>query len=477
MKRTRPALAITAALALATLHAPPARGDDVAPASTDEVAPARAAGGDNLVDVLFGPSPAASFGEGLARVFELRAELLSMLVYRNDSDFDRGRPAYDHGQDVGFLGTFFKPQLTVKVADFLRLYWETEIGLDIWSRNDPDVGLGSSGDRWAALGFKQRELWGEARWGDGWSLRVGYQRVVDVSGLFVNHWIGALSIGYGDDRTTGLRVFGGQIPDQTYEGWNFAENNFTNDVFVAGLDGRYVLAPWAKLVAGVYWLGDGSRVGHRRDVGVLEAGVAFAGEGFAEWDASLSLVGQLGAREAAGADGSHTGVAAWGLSANGGLRIPGFSFRASATVLSADDASDGNDSRAFLWSGKRPGLSLLLSENETRDIGGNLDERVASDDGALWETRAGLAGVDVSLFGYPIPELALGLTSAVLLVLAPDNALGGRQQRRRLVGGLVVDLEEARAREQAAHRRGHPSAGQIDGRQVDAQPADGPLVP
>jgi len=391
--------------------------------------------------------------------FDIHVEMLNLFVFRNDADFDRTEQAYDkNGQTVGLLGTFVKPQFGIRLGKVLRFYYEAELGLDLWSRNNPDIALGFQDEDGLALSIKQREMWGEANlWLFG--IRAGFQRVQDSSGLFINHWIGALKVRFGEENDSHISLIAGQMPDQTYEGFDFQKNNFTNDTFLFALDGSYVINPMVSLHAGTYYVYDGSVVDRTRHLAALVATAKFKDD---SWHAALSLVGQAGRMENSAADGTDSTMLAWGVSANGGMDIGMFSFDAAATVLSADDEHLGNDSLSFFYSGKRPGMSMLLSENEIRDLGDNLDERIAAYDGTFYQMRTGLAGVDLGLYLHPVKWLTVGLVNAGLFVLNSDNAAGaslvgyesevllsahlfGDHLNFTLVGGLLLPGEAASA--------------------------------
>lgn len=374
-------------------------------------------------DKAFGLDPKPKIDAFFSRHFELGFQLATIFQYANDSDFDRSVPTDEpYDRSTGLFGTFLKPQLTVKLNDVFRFYWEMELGLDLWSRNSADSTLGQGGEEApASFGIRQRELFGEVIW-KKLGVKMGYQRIEDVSGLFLNHWFGAGSFRYGHERGSHIRVFGGQMPDQTYEGWDLTENSLKNDVYIAGVDGQWVFNRWARLMAGAYYLGDISTIGYYSHIGVLSAGFELKEK---QWDVKVALTGQFGNRENASADGSDSMQMAWGVVASGGIDMKHVALRLSATVLSADDDSNGNDNLAFMWSGKRPGMSILLSENEARDLGNNIDERIGSQDGNFNLTMAGLAGIDLGIYYKPVDYIRLGFVTAALLTLNPNNALGG----------------------------------------------------
>jgi hypothetical protein len=422
-------IALTFAFVVAVSVGVAARAQDApAPDSGDKAvaaestADAQVAAPEKAAPV-YGKDPKPRIDEFFKKHFKLDFQLVNIFQYANDSDFDHSVPEPDtYGQSTGMFGTYLKPQLNVYISDFFRFYWEMELGLDLWSRNSTDATLGVDDGGSPAFGIRQRELYADIIY-KKLCIRLGYQRLIDVSGLFINHWIGAGSIRYGEERQSNIRLFGGQMPDQTFEGWELTKNSLVNDVYVAGLDGQWVFNSWVKLVAGVYYLGDLSLNNYRKDVGVLSVGAAFEGKG---WDAKVAVVGQFGRRANASADGSDSAIKAWGVVADGGIERKHFEFRLSGTVLSADDNSSLNDSTAFIWSGKRPGLSIMLSENELRDTGNNIDERMASREGLFHNTMAGIAGIDLALFYKPVDYIKIGFVTSQLLSINPDNIGGGR---------------------------------------------------
>ena len=90
---------------------------------------------------------------------EVHAELLNAVLYRSDSDFDPSPPAYDaNGKSVGFVGTVLRPGLDFLALSWLRLHYDAELGLNYWSRNDPDV---QSALAPGLLVMKHRQLYAE----------------------------------------------------------------------------------------------------------------------------------------------------------------------------------------------------------------------------------------------------------------------------------------------------------------------------
>ncbi len=365
----------------------------------------------------------------------LNLELLNLFILRNDADFDRQDPYYDkYGQSEGFMASFLMPRFTILKGDFFKFYYETEIGTDLWSYNTPDAGLGKSP---RSLSMKQREIWGKVRLDDFW-IKAGFQRVTDTSGLFINHWIGAARFGYGCEKGTHITASVGQLPDQTFEGWDFGATHlgsFGDDVMLAALDGRVKLDDNLNLDAGFYFLRDGSLIDRPRQVGTFSA--TFSAN-YPSWLASASLLAQFGTRSGAGADGSDTGITAFAFTGNAAVNFGQFQLKANLIALTADDAHEGNDSTGFLWSGKRPGQASLMNENTIRDIGDNIDERLGIFDGLFYEMTPGMAGGDLGLYMQTLTWLKIGAVSSGLLTLNADNSMGSQ-----FVGWeneLVVDV-------------------------------------
>ncbi|MCX7958048.1 MAG: hypothetical protein N3B13_03295, partial [Deltaproteobacteria bacterium] len=242
---------------------------------------------------------------------EINIELLNMFILRNDTDFDRTDPFYSkYGQEMGLAGTFFKPMLKLNASESVKFYWEAEIGLDLWSRNNPDIGLDEKNASYA-IGLKQREIYGEVNT-ENFLLKAGFQRVMDISTLFINHWIGALKLGYQDEEF-GVFLLGGEYPDQTHKGWDFSSSNFMTDVFVIGTDGFYKFLESFKLRAGIYFIDDLHIIERRRQITAVESGVGYTGD---DLDVSAAIVYLHGYRQRGGADLKNINISAYGVAAS-----------------------------------------------------------------------------------------------------------------------------------------------------------------
>ncbi len=354
-----------------------------------------------------------------SKYFDLNLELVNVFVLRNDADFDRSEPSYNgYGQMVGFFGTFLKPMFALKLGDKIKFYYEAEIGLDLWGRNTPEKGLGSK--EGTELSFKQREIWGEVFLG-AFFFKAGFMRVSDVSGLFLNHWIGAARAGVGSETSSRLVLSAGQLPDQTYKGFALDGQSFKTDKLFFALDGAYYFDKEFHFDAGVYYLLDSSTVNRRRHTASAQAGLAYDDETIY---GSIFFAAQFGRAENWGADNTDNQLLAFGGAAKAGIRLGPIGLEFAAAVLSADDEFSGNDEFGFKWSGKRPGFASLVNENRLRAMGDNIDLRMGSFDGSLYDMTAGLWGADFQLYYKPAGWLKAGAVEGLLGVLNPDNAYG-----------------------------------------------------
>ncbi len=358
----------------------------------------------------------------------LTGRIQNVFLWRNDQDFDRTAPLYNaQGQDVGVLGTFIAPKLEIQPHKALRVVWESEIGLNLWSMQDSDQ-YQMDGDKSFRLAVRQ--LYSEGKFLDGgFGFRVGYEQLFDPTGLFLGHWLGAASVSTCHDWGK-LTLTLAQIPDLTYEGASYDANNFNSDTFAYGL--RYDATSGALGFSGSVWgLHDTQVVG--QEMNLMVATAQFSGK-WTRFTALLDAGVQYGVTDhrAAGADET---TLAWAAQASASLNQPlsgdelALVLHANVVALSGDDNYDGNDQNgAWFYSGKNRSRTLLLTEDELRDRGGNLDEQLAErrqgDNGKFYAVRPGLVvadlsiGLDVDHFFRPMATLGAGFA------LNPENSLG-----------------------------------------------------
>ncbi len=365
------------------------------------------------------PPPPVDAGQW-GRHVELRADLLNAFLFRNDSDFDRSKPVYDEdGQSVGAFATIFRPMLTLHAATNLRLYYEAELGLNYWSKNNPDQEDPQSPDVFV---LKHRQVYAEGDVAQNQiGFRVGYQFFSDPTELFLGHWIGAASAWYNAGKNTRVGAFVGQVPDQTYEGIHVEENNFKRDIFVFGPRADFEIDRDTRLSTAVVGLYDTHLVERRRWVAAPAARFDVDSGGL-----SLSFDGvmQVGKDQQAALGNEDQTIFAWAFQAHGSLETHPLIFDANALVLSSDDAKDGNENNGtFLYSSRSRSATILLTEDETRNWYDQLDRRAGAYRGGFWEHRAGLVVADVKATWIVSEVFRPALVLGGATVLQKHNAL------------------------------------------------------
>ena len=383
-----------------------------------------------------------------ARV-ELRADLQNLFIFRNDADFDRSEPKYNRdGQTVGALATMFTPRVTLHILDSLRIHYEVELGLNFWSKQNPDQQDPTAADIFV---LKHREVYGAGEFlDDTMGLKVGYARFQDPTGLFLHHWIGVLQTWYRwtDEIKTGVYV--GQLPDTTYEGILMVgdsptqvvknpkapapeKNNFVRDIWVFGADTQVVLADWMRLTVAVGGLYDSHLVDRTRWLAVPSARLEVLVED--EWGLTLDAVLQGGQFMGQALGQEDQTVVAWAAQAGGFYKLGDWTIKANFLFLSPDDAHEKNSTQhGFLGSAKNNSATVMLTEDEVRDWYDNIDERLSGYQGGLFLNRAGLFVGDVKVSMQLLDWLTPSLIVGAATVLKPENADDG------LLVGVEADL-------------------------------------
>jgi hypothetical protein len=359
---------------------------------------------------------------------EVHADLQNLFLFRNDADFDRSEPTYDeNGQSVGAFATIFRPMVTFHATPSLRLYYEAELGMNFWSKNNPDQENVLSPD---VFMLKHRQVYAEGEVLDGdVGFKVGYQFLSDPTELFLGHWIGAAGAHYALGSKDRIGLFVGQVPDQTYEGINVEENNFNHDIFVFGPRADLSLSRDTKLSTAIVGLYDAQFVERTR--WLIAPAMRFE-TSYDNFTGSVDGVVQLGKEEQAALGNEDQKIFAWAVQAHGTFEAQPTTFDLNALVLSSDDAKDGNqNSGAFVYSSRSRSATMLLTEDELRNWYDQLDRRAAAYRGGFWEHRAGLAVADVKA------------TWAVTKVFRPALVLGGAAvlQRNNALDNRFVGVE------------------------------------
>jgi hypothetical protein len=371
---------------------------------------------------------AKGFGIGNKYV-KFTGRMQNLFVWRNDSDFDRTPPYYKkNGQDIGLLGTFLAPTLIITPVKELKMVFEMELGLNMWSMQDPDAYAAAS-PSWFRMAIRQ--AYTEANFLDGKiGFRVGYEQLFDPTGMFIGHWLGAASVWTKHDWGQ-LTLTVAQMPDQTFEGVAFDANNFNTDTILYGLR---LQMPFDKLSlsAAIWGLHDTQIIDQTLDMMAITAN--FGGDW--KWlKFGVDLGFQYGTTDTR-AGGKNETTIAWAaqgfltidkpVTASGDLSLL---FNLNTMALSGDDKYDGNNHNgAWFYSGKSRSRTMILTEDEVRDRGGNLDEVMSEkrdgESGKFYLNRAGISVTDASIglkykdFFRPMVTIGAGWA------LNGDNALG-----------------------------------------------------
>jgi hypothetical protein len=375
---------------------------------------------------------------------DVHADLLNLFLFRNDSDFDRSKPTYnENGQTVGAFATVFRPMVSFHADQRLRLFYEAELGLNFWSKNNPDQEAALSPDVFV---LKHRQVYAQGELLDGdVGFKVGYQFLSDPTELFVGHWIGAASAHYAFGKHDRVGLFVGQVPDQTYEGLTVENNNFRQDIFVFGPRMDLALSDGLDLSSAIVGLYDAHVVDRTRWLVAPALRLAVESDGIF---ATLDGVLQMGKEQQAGLGNADQTIFAWALQAHGAVETHPALFDVNALVLSPDDAKDGNkNSGTFLYSSRSRSATLMLTEDELRNWYDQVDRRAGAYRGGFWEHRPGLAIVDLKATWIVSRVFRPALIFGAAAVLQNDNALGNR-----LVGVETdVDLEFRASESLSAH--------------------------
>lgn len=381
-----------------------------------------------------------SFAESHIK-FSLNGYLQNIGLFKTDRDFDPTEPYYNpDGQTVGFLATFFDPKITVQFSEKVKMYYEIEIGTNVWSRNRIEWNHGEVKD---FFNLKHRQIYVEANSERLRVLRIGYQYFSDPTGLFINHWLGGLYLEI-DTGKLPLQIFGGQLPDTTYEGWDFEENNFTNDIFLLFIGTEQNIQN-ISLKYGIVGFYDGEVIRKHKWLLSPQIHIAYGKEGL-EIGGDLAL--QFGRSNHTSINNGNEyllagavqfyiarglGISGWGKLVDGRI-VPGRESKglfkngwyAGILILSPDDKYDHNGiNYAFQYSGRPLSRTLMLTEDEFRDLGLNLDEKIGETTSKYFTLiRSGILILEGSYYRELSDKLLLSVIGGAGVTLQGKNSLG-----------------------------------------------------
>ena len=363
-------------------------------------------------------SPAAARAEDGMSV-EVHADMQNLVLFRNDTDFDRTPAAYSaNGQEEGALATVFRPDLTFRINSGLRLFYQAEIGLNYWGKQNPDQESFKAPDVFV---MKHRQVYGEGELG-AFGFKAGFSEFQDATGLFIHHWIGVAQARWQLNEAGRVEAFFGLVPDQTDEGINVLQNNFNHDTFVWGASLQYQLTGNLKLNVGLDNLFDEHVVGQVRRVFCPNAELAVTAGVFSGYlDAAL----QVGRFSGTALDGGGQDDLAWALQARAQYAASPLELQVNVLALSPDDDYDGNSiNRAFLYSGKSKSATMLFTEDEIRNWYDSLDLRMASFRDGFYMNRAGLFVGDLKVTWAATEAFRPAIIVGFASTLNPHNSLG-----------------------------------------------------
>ena len=352
---------------------------------------------------------------------DFSGSFLTFFLWKNDRDFDRREPLFDeYGQSMGYTEVTFYPKITWQVHDTIRFHYFAEIGDSVWSRTDVDARSETAQNKPVV---RHKEFWTEIMlpWEET-GVRVGFQDIRDPTQLVLKKYVGALHGFYRtDERAWRLTLL--QIPDTTFEGITFEENNFANDNFVFLFDADLSPDDGTRIRPGLLLQWDRTDVDRDEILAnaCLNLRRSVGHTGFLE----LDLVLQAGRGESRSIHNRDMDVLAGALQVRGGLESDTLSIEGNLVAFSPDDGDpyNGRDT-AFRYSGYCKSRTLLLSENRLFDQFDNLDERAAG-------SGAGLLIADL----YTGTDLTKG--PALFAVVGYGTVLEGRYAN----GGRTIGVE------------------------------------
>lgn len=340
---------------------------------------------------------------------EFHLDFRTFFLWQSDSDFDDSKPKYsESGQTVGYLSTLIRPSLMWNPHESIRVFYEIEVGDNVWSRNDANQGDPTGAD-WPV--FRHRQFWGEVQipnlplW-----IKAGYSYFHDPTHLIADRYVGTADI-TGDWGTGKVKVGVAIIPDTTYEGndpnqsqfdkdlegYDPERNNFNNDDFFFFTSVRQEVTDWVFSPA-VFYRWDKSEIRRLRWTlsPVLNATWRMTEISRLE----LDLAGQYGQYQNGGIGNRDVEQLAGAAQLRFFVDLKKVTLKFGGLFLSGDDDPDDLIDNAFRYSGFSKSPTVMLSENYIQDQHTNLDERAADQGVGLV-----LADFQVAYIVYGGPEI------------------------------------------------------------------------
>jgi len=366
------------------------------------------------------------YSEQISNSFDLDINLDNFFYYKNDSDFDNSRTLYQpQGNSEGMLATYLDTDLRLNISNDVFIFYELELGSNIWSKNNPDVIDPISEDIFV---LKHRQIYGSAEFfQDSMRIRSGYIRIIDPTGLFINHWIGAFQLGFDLLNSKNYLLFA-QLPDFNYEGLTATTNNFANDRWLFGVSSSFGFLGGNDILT-LCWYSyyDDSVINHSNLIHSPIISYIFYRESLKlVFDAIL----QFGVMQNAAIEGKDIRELSYGFNLNLSKNFSDINLTYNGLLLSSDDRYIENTfNGGFYYSGKNRSSTIILTEDEFRDQYNNIDEKMGVSDGPFYVMRAGLFITDLRVdyigAGLLIPSLVIGSAFVVKSDNANDSSFAG----------------------------------------------------
>ncbi|MGC9042295.1 MAG: hypothetical protein ACP5KG_00415 [Myxococcota bacterium] len=359
--------------------------------------------------------------EQISRALNLDMNLDNFFYYKNDSDFDNSTRLYQpQGDSEGLFATYLNSRLTLNITNDVYIFYEAELGSNIWSKNNPDIIDPVSDDIFV---LRHREIYGSAEFLENSArIRSGYMRIIDPTGLFINHWIGAFQLGFDISMTKNYLLIA-QLPDSNYEGLTARTNNFANDRWLFALSSSFGITGRDALTLGWYSYYDDSVINRSN---LIHSPLLSYMYFYESLKLIFDVILQFGAMQNAAIGGEDVRELSFGLNLNLIERLKAFSLTLNGLYLSADDRYINNKfNGGFYYSGKNRSSTILLSEDEFRDQYNNVDERLSVSDGPFYVMRPGLMLFDIKAEYTEAGILKPAFVVGTAFVTNSGNANGG----------------------------------------------------
>ena len=370
------------------------------------------------------PPPDQVQEDGERGLPQFSGSFLTFFFWQNDSDFDRTEPVFnEYGQSAGYVDVTIFPRLVWDLSRHVRFYYFAEIGDSFWSSHNTDPFSEIAEEKPVYL---QKQLWAQIILpGEDFGLRAGFQYIHDPTFLFLEKDVGAFQAFY-QQGDSAIRFTAMQVPDTVYEGFDFEENNFQNDVFVFALDGTYLASGNTGLRPGLFIKWDREDVNRPKLLFTPSLNLSHDFGRPGKW--MLDLAFQAGQWQGAALNNRDLDLIAGAAQVHGSFAISNAEFETNAFFFTPDDSDPNNDvDTSFDYSGLSRSRTLVLTQNWIFDQYNNLDETAAS-------SKAGYFLVDL-FTRYP---LAKGLE--IFNVVGHAIVLKNRYANEGSTVGTEVDV-------------------------------------